>query len=978
MDYTIKSEYHGFQLTDKWHITEVDSEAHLFEHIKTGAKLLYLKNDDNNKVFCVSFRTPPVDNCGTTHILEHSVLCGSDKYPLKEPFVELIKSSMNTFLNAMTFPDKTMYPIASKNHADFKNLMDVYCDAVFNPLIKNNEYTFYQEGWHYHIEKKNDPVTINGVVYNEMKGAFSDPEEVMMRYVQLSLYPDTSYAFESGGDPDAIPELTYQKFMDYYNTYYHPSNSYIYFYGDMDMLPYLAWMDENYLNRYEKKDIHSLPKRQMPFEKAREYEIVYSVDEDDETEGKCYFTANYKIGEANDSLLSYSFNVLMNILFDSDASPLKEALINADIADEISCDYVTGVREPYFTILAKNAKCDKYELFLTTIDETLNNLMRNGIDDDIIKSSLNSYEFELREADSGTYPRGLIFAMDIMESWLYDGKPGIHLQFEPYLKYLRENENSRFYADLIKRYLLENRHKSTILLLPQKGLEAKKVKEIKKNLKKYKESLTEKQLSDLIGLNKDLIEKQCTLDTEEAKNTIPVLAVSEIDAILPQPDFAVENYKNSNIYTHCDKARGIVYADINFDLNISKATDISCCELLSKILGIYETENYSQLALLNEIGIYLGDVDVNIVTHQNVDDVNIFEKRFVFFAKALAENLPKLYELTEEILLRTKINDPQKLYKTVCEEMSKFESKLVNASHTVVANRLNALITPRGEFNEYWGGVHYYKYLAEVKRQLENKDTSVLDELNRVYRELINAYRCDILLTCDADKRAFAIEQSKKFIDTLPNIPFTSAVIDLKGEGSRNEGIIIPSKVMYVGMGTNFKLLNYEYKPQMLVIKKYLTSVYLWDNIRILGGAYGAMMNIDKTGALAFVSYRDPKLRETLDVYKNIAKDIREANLTKQDINKLIIGTISDIDAPSPIYSVGRKMLYDMYKNDKWSSQQINRETILSTTSADIKNLSGIIGDVIKNSNICVAGAEDQLQNNKELFDRIYSITRKE
>lgn len=978
MEFTLSKQYHGFELIDRWTIEEVESEAFYFLHKKSGAKLLYLKNDDDNKVFSVSFRTPPVDSCGTPHIMEHSVLCGSAKYPLKEPFVELVKSSLNTFLNAMTFPDKTMYPIASKNNADFRNLMDVYCDAVFNPMIKNNPYTFYQEGWHYHIEKEDDPIEINGVVYNEMKGAFSDPEEIMMRHVQLSLYPDTAYFFESGGDPDVIPELTYEKFMDYYDTFYHPSNSYLYLYGDMNADEYLQLLDRDYLSAYEAKSVDSLPKRQTPFEKRKHLEIVYSIDEADAQDGKAFFTANYKIGEAEDSLLSYSFNVLMNILFDSDASPLKNALIEADIADEITYDYVTGVREPYFSIIAKNAKADKYETFLQTINETLENLLRDGIDSDIIKSALNGYEFEIREADSGTYPKGLIFNIDIMESWLYDEKPGIHLQYEPYLKFLRENENSDYYVGLIRRYILENKHGSTIRLLPEKGLEAKKNRIAEVDLQTYKESLNNKELGQLIAQTQELLSRQNAPDSEEAKNTIPVLSINEIQRDLHKPNLEREDCGSSVIYTHTDKTRGIVYVDLNFRMNFSEPDQISAAELLCKVLGVYATECYSELALSNEIGTYLGDIDANIYTHQNLTDITKFEKRFVFFAKALAENLPKLYEIANEILLRTHLDLPQRLYKTVCEEISRFESRLINAAHTVAIGRLSAMTTPRGAYNEYWNGAKYYQFLVRTKKQLENKDSSVLIQMSRLLKQLVNRNGMDVLLTCDAKHKDESIKHTRQFLATLPEFPLSSELLSIEAEGAVSEGIIIPSKVMYVGLGSNFKLAGYEYSPALLVLKKHLTSAYLWDQVRILGGAYGALMTIDKSGGFAFVSYRDPKLKETLDVYRKVPEVVNKLDLNEKDISKLIIGTISDIDAPQPVYTIGRRMLHDLYKKDSWESQQANREKILSVTNRELKELYPLAQSIIEQESVCVIGSEETLRKNETIFDRLYSITREE
>ena len=513
--------------------------------------------------------------------------------------------------------------------------------------------------------------------------------------------------------------------------------------------------------------------------------------------------------------------------------------------------------------------------------------------------------------------------------------------------------------------------------MPQKGLALTKNKEVEKGLQKYKEQLSENDLDELVETTTELIRRQRTLDSEEAKNSIPVLSVSEIEKHLDEPNFTSRSYKDSTLYLHTDKSRGIAYVNINFPMDAFQIKDVSVCSLLASILGVYKTRNYSELALANEIGIYLGDINIDIYTHQSVEDVYAFESKFGFDVKSLEDNLPKLFEISTEILLNTVIDDADRLYKTVCEEVSKFEAKMINGAHVFALNRLNAYMSPRGEYNEYANGVAYYKYLTEVKEQLESKSYQALDDLNRVKEMLVSAYQTDILIMCEKEQSEYALDQTEKFIDTLPNHQYPKAEIKLFGEGKKNEGIIIPSNVMYVGMGYNYKLLGYAYDARMLVVKKYLTSVFLWDHIRLLGGAYGAMMSIDKTGMLSFVSYRDPKVKETIDAYRKIPQDLKGLQLSSQDINKLIIGTISSVDAPMPIYVQGRKLLNDIYKKDSWEKQQKNREIILSTTAKDISDQFDLFDEVINNSNICVVGAEGKLQENRELFDNIYSVMRK-
>lgn len=972
MELKVNEKYHGFTLKETWSIDEIESQAYLFEHGKTAARLLYLKNDDNNKVFFVGFRTPPVDDSGTAHIIEHSVLCGSKKYPLKEPFVELIKSSLHTFLNAMTYPDKTLYPVASKNEADFTNLADVYCDAVFNPLIKENPYTFYQEGWHYHLENEQDPITINGVVYNEMKGVFSDPEEVMMRNVTATLYPDTPYAFESGGDPEKIPELSYERFMDFYNMYYHPSNSYIYYYGDTDILPHLEALNKKYLSQYEKLAHDSLPSKQGVFEGPVHHEISYPADDGKDISDKYFFSYNFKIGDVCDTRLSYAFNVLVNILMDSDSAILKKALIDLDIADEITYDYVEYIREPYFTIAAKNAREGSFGLFKQTIEKTLSDVVKNGIGKDAITAALNSYEFELREADSGNYPKGLIFGFDIMDSWLYDAKPGIHLQYDAHIKHLREEGDSAYYTRLIKEHLIDNKHSTTIMLSPKRGLEQAKKAAEKKKLEAYKASLDKKALANIADETKELLRRQSLPDSAEALASIPHINVGEISKLPEQLESRTEPLDGGRLFMHTDKCRGIVYTDVYFEPSAKGVREIALLSFVTNILGIYATEKYNEEQLANIIRTYIGDMDFNINVYPSVKNTGTYTAKFVFSVKALEVNTQKAYDISREVLMHTKIDDPARLMKTINEELSKFESKLIVTAQRTVFSRLNAMATENGRYADITCGIDYYRTLIKIREALKKGDMTILDELNTIVKRAVNSFGADVLVVCDKDKSEAAIRQAKAFASALPCEKNEKVSAGISALAVAKEGIIIPSMVSYVGCGFNYKLCGYETDYHLQVAKKYLTAGYLWNNIRVIGGAYGAMMMVDNSGNLYFVSYRDPKIKQTLDVYKGIADDMRKLDLSKSEVDRLIIGTMSEIDMPQPVYAKGRRVMRCAYNGVTYEDLAMGREAVLTTTQKDIKNTAGLICDVIGRGAVCVAAGESMLNDSKDIFDQIY------
>ena len=970
--FEVNKTYHGFILERIWPMKELGSEAYLFTHEKSGARLLYLKNDDDNKVFCATYRTPPVDNCGTPHIMEHSVLGGSEKYPLKEPFVELMKSSLNTFLNAMTYPDKTMYPVASRNEKDFENLISVYCDGIFRPTIKTKKFTFLQEGWHYHLENSNDPITINGVVYNEMKGAFSSPLEVLQRNIQLSLYPDTPYANESGGDPDYIPELSYEKFIELYNMYYHPSNSYLYIYGDTDPLKHMKFLDEEYLCNYDRITPESDIPLQKPFTEPNHMEISYSYDNEEDMDDKYYFALSYKIGETTDSMLSYAFNVLVNILFDSDASVLKKALIDAEIGDEVMNSYATYIREPYFTIIIKNAKKEKFDLFVKTVEDTLAEIVKEGIDPSLIHSSINSYEFELREADSGSYPKGLIYLIDIMESWLYDEEPGKHLLYEKFIKELRENETSEYYTDLIEKYLINNTHRSTILLSPEIGLNEKKEEALEKKLEEYKSSLSEEKISALVKETNELLKYQSMPDSEEAKKSVPFVAVSEIETGKKKPDFDEDTHNTGNIYTHTANARGIAYASIYFPLDIYEEEEISALNLLTKVLATYETENYDELTLSTKISEHLGGLNVGLYNGSFLDSDGYMTK-LVFNAKALVTNMDKLTSLGLEVLLRTKLTNEKRLLKTLSEEISRFESSVTSAAHYLASSRLNAFSSPAGAFNHHLSGIGYYRYILKAKKELESGNTKVISDLENIYRRAVNAKGADILIICDNEHKKSVQAHMTGMLagipssDTAPNLILSPLPKD-------REAIIIPAKVNYVGMGANYKTLGYEYPIHLPVLKKYLTGGYLWENIRVKGGAYGSMMSVDRLGTFNLVSYRDPNLRKTLEVYRNLPAHINSLELSKDDVDKLIIGTISDIDAPVPIYTTGRKLLYQIYRHTTYETERYYRDCLLSATLSSLKESAEMISAVIENASLSVIGTESMIREAEDEFNNIYTI----
>lgn len=961
--------YSNFILKNVKTVHEINSVSYEFEHIKSGAKLLYIKNDDNNKVFSITFRTPPVDNTGSAHILEHSVLCGSKKYPLKEPFVELIKSSLNTFLNAMTFSDKTMYPIASTNEADFRNLMDVYLDAVFNPLIYDKEEILKQEGWHYHIENKDDEIKYNGVVYNEMKGAFSDPEDILARSIESNLYKDTPYFYESGGDPKYIPDLTYEEFLNFHKRYYHPINSYIYIYGDTDILRHLEYIDKSYLCNYDKIEIDSKINEQVDFTNIeKRVEKYYSVNSNENIDSKYLLALNYSIGNVLDVKLGLTFGILCKILFDSDSSYLKKALLDAKIADEVVLDYNNGILQPVFSVVAKNAKKDKIEVFKETVISTFKKIINDGIDKDIIKSAINNFEFELKEADTGTYPKGLIYGITIMESWLYDGNPTLLLEYENALEQIKEEAENGLFENVIKEFIVENDKYNFVILSPKENLSDKNDEILKEKLGEFKKSLNDKELESLVESTNALLKAQQTPDSDEVKALVPRISIKDIDENpIVVNDVEILHEGINDIYVRVDDTKDITYLDINYEVSLNSNEEIHALSLLTKCFENFDTKNFDMIHLNNEINENLGDILFTVSPYQNVKNPEEFRSFFTCCIKAFSEKEDKMYEIMEELLLRSDFNNKEKLKDVIKEELSKTQSKIMSATHKMVLNEMFAKISRKFKFITLLSGISYYNFLKELNDNFDEKYEIII----KLFKELVDriiSSRKDVIITVNKENKQTSIQKAIDFLNKYQSTSKTTINFDYE-ENKENTSIIMPSLVNYVGQGYLYKNLGYEYEGSMLVLKKYLSTEYLWNNVRVMGGAYGSFIQIDKYGNLGLVSYRDPNVKRTYDVYQNLFECISNLDLTDEDVNKLIIGTISDMDVPLTVYGKIREYVSRVYTLDTYEDIKRRRKEVLTTKKEDLIKHAKMFDEVIKNSVKCVAGNKAKIDECKDLFD---------
>ena len=828
-----------YEIIKEEELKGIHAKGYLLRHRKTKARVLLIENDDNNKVFNIGFRTPPSDSTGVPHIMEHSVLCGSKNFPAKDPFVELVKGSLNTFLNAMTYPDKTMYPVASCNDKDFQNLMHVYMDAVFYPNIYEHEEIFRQEGWSYKLDSKDDALAYNGVVYNEMKGAFSSPEGVLDRVVLNTLFPDTSYANESGGDPDVIPELTYEQFLDFHRKYYHPSNSYIYLYGDMDMEEKLEWLDKNYLSNFEEEFVDSAIMYQQPFETMVEKTIPYSIASEESEEDNTYLSYNKVIATSLDKELYLAFQILDYALLSAPGAPLKKALTDAEIGKDIMGSYDNGIYQPIFSIVAKNANEDQKQAFVDVIEEVLSDIVKNGIDTKALEAGINYHEFRYREADFGNYPKGLMYGLQLMDSWLYDEEePFMHIEALETFEFLKEKIGTGYYEELIQKYLLDNTHGAIVIVKPEKGRTARMDAELDARLQEYKASLSQEEVEHLVRRTEALEEYQSTEDSEEVINRIPVLKREDISREIEPIINEEMNIAGIPVIFHEIETNGIGYLDVLFDMSSVEEELLPYVGILQSVLGIIDTEHYDYGELFNEINVHTGGIGTSLELYNDVTNIRekAFKATFEIKGKALYSKLPVVFDMMGEILTASKLDDTKRIKEILAMLKSRLLMKFQSAGHTTAALRAMSYASPSSKLKDMTNGIDFYKTVAYLEEHFEEEKDRLSETLFMLAKQLFRA-----------DNMMFGYTASKEGLKDLEGlteglksrlfegeVPESRCVIHCE---KKNEGFKTASKVQYVARTGNFIDNGASYTGALQILKVILSYDYLWQNIRVKGGA---------------------------------------------------------------------------------------------------------------------------------------------
>lgn len=962
-----------YELIEKRTLSDIRSDGYILRHKKTGARISLISNEDANKVFYIGFRTPPRNSTGVAHIVEHTVLCGSRQFPAKDPFVELVKGSLNTFLNAITYPDKTIYPVASLNDADFQNLMHVYLDAVFYPNIYSRPEIFKQEGWHYELENPEAAITLNGVVYNEMKGAFSSPESLLERQILNSLYPDTPYQYESGGDPEEIPELSYEEFLAFHSRYYHPSNSYIYLYGDMDMEEKLDWLDREYLSKFDHLEIDSAIQKQEPFSKPVEITKKYSITSSESVEDNTYLSCNFSIDTILNEKLYIAFDILDYALLGAPGAPLKKALLDAGIGKDVISSYDNSTYQPIFSITVKNSNPDKKEEFLEIVERVLKEQVKKGLNKKSLLAGLNSFEFKYREADFGNFPKGLLFGIQCLDSWLYDdSQPFTHLEALEVIEWLKDQAETDYYEKLIEEYLLKNTHRAVLILEPERGLNAKNEKALEEKLRKYKESLTKEEILELVADTEHLKEYQEEPSTKEELERIPML--SREDLKREAEPFSIEEccVEDAKLLFHEVESNGIAYLNLLFDTQTVAKEDIPYIGILKAVLGFVDTECCSYGELANEINLHTGGISsvIGVYAHTKKEE---FTAKYEVRAKVLYEKLPKAMELIGEILSKTSFSDEKRLYEIIAQLKSRLQMSLSSSGHSVSAVRAMSYFSKASKYNDMTGGIEFYQVVSRIEENFAREKEALTAKLQEL-TELI--FRPENLLVSLGSER----EGYDRFVRTLPGLKallWDTEVTphqDVLECEKKNEGFLDASQIQYVSRAGNFKKAGYEYTGALRILKVILSYEYLWLNIRVKGGAYGCMTGFTRSGEGYFSSYRDPNLEKTNEVYNGTGEYLRNFTIDDRDMTKYIIGTFSDLDTPLTPSTRAMRSLNAYLTGVTLEDVQKERDQVLFADQDSIRELADLIDAVLAEQALCVIGNEDRLKEHADMFKEIKAL----
>jgi presequence protease len=972
MSFTSYAGEHGFKLIEKRFVKELNAECYFFEHEKSGARLIKIKTDDPNKTFSIAFKTFPESDNGAPHIMEHAVLNGSKAFPVKSPFDILLKGSLNTFLNAFTSKDFTMYPVASMNDKDYFNLMHVYLDAVFNPLIYTDGRILKQEGWHYELTDKDSAVEYKGVVYNEMKGAYSDPSREVYYQVYKNLFPDNAYGLESGGYPSAIPTLTNDEFLKFHQKYYHPENSYIFLYGDGDLDRELAFIDKEYLSKYARTGNRADVNDQKPFTAMKEVHAFYPVTDGAPTDAQTFLNYSFVAGHNTDQALCMALDILSEVLFNQESAPVRLALQEAGIGQDVSAS-ASNYKQNVFSIDVQNANPADKDKFYTTLMETLKSVADKGIDKQTVEGVINRMEFRLREGNDAQ--KGMTYIMQSQPGFFFAGDPFLGLEYEKPLAEVKTALTTNYLEDIIRKYFLNNNLSVLVVVEPKTGIDQERAAKTQAELKAYKATLSPDAIAALVEDTRALIEYQKREDTPEAIATIPMLTLQDINPKSAWYPVATSTLAGVPVLHHEEFTNNVVYVNLFFDLRVLPQELIPYAALLANLYGTLNTENYSYGDLNKALNINTGGFYTSLRSFtEDMDDSKLIPK-FTVTSKAMNNKLDKLFGLGSEMLVKTKFTDTERLKTVLARHQSQVESNMKGNGYMVASKRLSSYISKQGLFNELTSGLQYYWFVTELSKDFGNNSAELIEKLQKTAALLITKANMTAAVTCGKNDVEAFTKGLASFEKNLPSGQGAYAAWDLTPV-KKNEGILAASKVQYVIDGYNFKKLGYAWSGKMRVLSQILSTDWLQTQIRVIGGAYGGFSQFGLTGNATFNSYRDPNLKETIDNYNATPDYLSKFEADSTAMLRYIIGTISGMDSPLTPSQKGDQAYMHYFNKRTKEDVQRDRDAVLSTRVDDIRGFSKLVKDVLNQGDVCVYGNEEKIKANEQLFMNLVKIEK--
>ncbi len=962
--------YHGFKLVEKRFVKEVNAECLYFQHVKSGARLLKIAADDANKTFSIAFKTLPESDAGTPHIMEHSVLNGSKNFPVKSPFDVLAKGSLNTFLNAMTGGDITIYPIASMNNKDYFNLMHVYLDAVFYPLIYDDPRILKQEGWHHELMAENEPVVYKGVVYNEMKGAFSSPTRELGYQIDKHLFPDNSYGFSSGGYPAAIPSLTHEAFIDFHKTYYHPSNSYIFLYGNADLIKELEFIDREYLSNFEKSDATISIPLQKPFGNMKTVTGHYSAAEGSDTKNQTYLALNYVAGLNTDQKLGLALRILTNVLVNQESAPIRLALQEAGIGRDVRA-YLDNMKQNVVQIRVQNANPEQQQEFYDIVQATLKDVVANGLDREAVDGTLNRIEFRLREGDDAQ--KGLSYNFQILNNWFFAEDPFAGLEYEKPLAAIKEAIDNGYLEEVIQKYLIDNPHALLMMLEPKPGMEKEINKQVRNELNAFKKALSADAKKALINESNELIAYQKREDEPEALATIPLLTLQDIDPEIEWYPVDADEVSGTPFLHYDIFTNDVVYLRLYYDVRVLPGELIPYASLLAEILGSMNTKNYTFGELDKALDLHTGGFSTFINTYQeDRSDENLIPK-FLVYSRAMKTKMDKMFELTDEVITNTIYDDPERLKDVLTRHQSQLDADIKSTGLGYARTRMSSYFSREGMFNEMTDGVTYYKFITDLTDRYDEMAPAIIKKLTETASLLFSKNNLVVSMTGSKNDVAAFKNQVTAFLESQPEQDVQPQSWEFEAV-QKNEALMAASKVQYVLQGYDYKKLGFEWNGKMRVMNQIVSRDWLTNQIRVIGGAYGGFSSFTPNGLAYFGSYRDPNLKETLENFDGTAGYVKEFQADSTDMTRYIIGTIARMDRPYTPSQKGNIAFRNYFENLTPEALQKERDEVLSTTPEDIRNMENLISAILEKDTYCVYGNEGKIKENKNLFNAIVNL----